>query len=110
MINKTLGLLGISAKAGKIVSGTDVVLENIKKRKVSLVILAQDCSEKTKSNIMQAIEKYKIPIKEFGTIEENSKAIGKNNRAIIGITDKKLAIAILNKISGGEEFGKNQGV
>ena len=107
LINKTLGLLGISAKAGKVVSGTDIVLENIKKKKLNLIILAQDCSEKTKNNIKQVAQKYGIPIKEFGTIEENSKAIGKNNRAIIGLTDKKLATAILNKISGGEEFGEN---
>ena len=107
MINKTLGLLGISAKAGKIISGTDIVLENIKKKKVKLIILAKDCSEKTKNNIKLISYKYKIPFKEFGTIEENSKAIGKNNRAIIGILDNKLATAILNKISGGEEFGEN---
>ena len=107
MINKTLGLLGISAKAGKIISGTDVVLESIKKKKVNLIILAKDCSEKSKNNIKQVADKYKIFVKEFGTIEENSKAIGKNNRAVIGITDKKLAIAILNKISGGEQFGEN---
>lgn len=107
MINKALGLLGISAKAGKVISGTDIVLEYIKKKKVKLIIIANDCSLKTKNNINQIADKNKIPIKEFGTIEENSKAIGKNNRAVIGITDNKLAIAILNKISGGEEFGEN---
>lgn len=110
MINKTLGLLGISAKAGKIVSGTDVVLENIKKNKIKLVILATDSSERTKRNIKQICDENKITITEFGTIEENSKAIGKENRAVIGITDKKLAYAILSKISGGEGFGKNKNI
>ncbi|MGN1298628.1 MAG: L7Ae/L30e/S12e/Gadd45 family ribosomal protein [Candidatus Scatovivens sp.] len=107
MINKTLGLLGISAKAGKLVSGNDIVLENIKKRKIKLIIIAKDTSDRTKKNINDECHKNKIPIIEFGTIEENSKAIGKNNRAIIGITDIKLADAILNKISGGEDFGEN---
>ena len=37
--NKVYGLLGISAKAGKIVSGTDIVLENIEKRRISIVII-----------------------------------------------------------------------
>ena len=107
LINKTLGLLGISAKAGKVISGTDIVLEYLKKKKVKLIIIATDCSTKTKKNIKESSYKYEIPTIEYGNIEENSKAIGKSNRAIIGITDKKLALAILNKISGGEEFGEN---
>lgn len=107
MINKTLGLLGISAKAGKIIAGSEIVIENIKKKKVNLVILATDCSEKTKKNIKLYCNENSIKVIEYGTIEENSKAIGKQNKAIIGIIDNKLAIAILKKISGGESFGKN---
>ena len=38
--NKVYGLLGISAKAGKIISGTDVVLDGIFKEIVKLV---KDC-------------------------------------------------------------------
>ena len=107
MINKTLGLLGISAKAGKVISGTDIVLEYLKKRKVKLIIIATDCSLKTKNNIKEASYKYEVQVIEYGNIEDNSRAIGKTNRAIIGITDKKLALAILNKLSGGEGFGEN---
>ena len=105
MINKVLGLLGISAKAGKIIAGSEIVIENIKKRKVKLVILAKDASEKTKKNIKLHCEENNIEVIEFGEIEENSRAIGKQNKAIIGILDNNLAIAILKKISGGEKFG-----
>ena len=107
LINKTLGLLGISAKAGKIIAGSEIVIENIKKRKVNLVILATDSSEKTKKNIKLCCQQNNIKVIEYGTIEENSRAIGKQNKAIIGVMDNKLAIAILNKISGGESFGEN---
>ena len=49
-----------------------------------------------------------IPIIEFGTIEENSKAIGKVNKAIISIDNSNFANAIQNIItSGGENFGEN---
>ena len=41
-------------------------------------------------------------VKIFGTIFDNSKAIGKVNKAIIGIKDKNLSKAILEKICGGE--------
>ena len=51
MVNKVNGLLGMTAKSGKIISGTEVVLEGISKGKVYLVIVATDSSEKTIKNI-----------------------------------------------------------
>ena len=52
-------------------------------------------------------EKKKIPIFVMGTIAENSKAIGKENRAIIGMKDKNMAEGIKKIICGGEAFGEN---
>ena len=66
--NKVYGLLGISAKAGKLISGTDIVLENILKGKVNLVIVAEDASEKTIKNIKFFCEKENIEIIVFGNI------------------------------------------
>lgn len=43
-------MLGISAKAGKIISGTDYCIEEMKKGTVKLVLVAEDASEKTKKN------------------------------------------------------------
>ncbi len=102
MINKVNGMLGISAKAGKISSGTDLVLEEISKHKISLVIVAENASEKTIKNIKYYCNKENISIIIYGTIEENSKAIGKHNRAVIGVRDKNLAETIKKVISGGE--------
>lgn len=107
MVNKVYGLLGICAKSGKLISGTDIILENLAKKKVSLVIVAEDASEKTIKNIKYYCEKENVELLIYGNIEENSKSIGKHNRAIIGILDKNLAFAIQKVIHGGEEFGKN---
>lgn len=98
-------MLGISAKAGKIVSGTDYCLLEMKKGKVKLILIAQNASEKTKKNFVFYAEQYKIPIVVYGELEENSKAIGKKNRAVIGIIDKNLADQIEKVINGGEKIG-----
>lgn len=98
--NKVLGLLGISTKAGKVMSGTDMVLDGIKRRKVKLVIVAEDAAERTLRNMKFACDKY-VDVVVFGKIDEISKAIGKQNRAVIAITDKNLAEAILKVIHGG---------
>ena len=98
--NKGLGMLGISAKAVKVLSGTDVVLDGIKRRKVKLAIVAEVAAERTVKNMTLACGEY-VTIKRFGKIDEISKAIGKQNRAVIAITDKNLADAILKVIHGG---------
>lgn len=125
MINKVYGLLGISSKAGKVVSGMDVVKEGLLKGSIKLVIIAVDASQKTIQHIELLCSEKNVPLIVFGTIFENSKAIGKVNRAVIGVKDKNLAEAINKEIlryiqkaspldenvkeiiTGGEGFGKN---
>ena len=104
MVNKVYGLLGICSKAGKIAAGTEAVIEGIYKNQIELVIVAEDTSQKTKQKIEKVCKEKNIVIKSFGTIFDNSNAIGKVNKAIIGIKDKNLAKAILEKICGGEEL------
>lgn len=107
MVNKVNGLLGLSSKAGKVISGTDIVIEELNKHALSLVIVAEDASEKTIKNMKYYCEKENVDIEIYGNIFDNSKAIGRNNRAVIGIKDKNLADAIKKVIHGGVEFGKN---
>lgn len=99
---KVLGMIGLSTKAGKLVSGTDATIQEIEKNKVALVIVAKDASEKTKKNMKFICDKSKINFIEFGEIENLSRAIGKNNKAIIGIKSKNIAIEIERIIKGGD--------
>ena len=107
MINKVYGLLGLCARAGKIVSGMDAVSNEAKRDKLKLILVAEDASEKTISQIKFLAEKKKIPMFVWGAILANSKAIGKENRAIIGVKDKNIAEGIKKIICGGEAFGEN---
>jgi len=94
-------------EAGNIVSGMDAVSDELNRNKLKMIILAKDASEKTSKNVKFLAEKKKVPIVEIGTIAENSKAIGKENRAIIGIKDKNIAEGMKKIICGGEAFGEN---
>lgn len=86
---------------GKVISGMDAVLEGIKKKKIKLVIVAKDSSEKTKKNIRYVCTNNDINVIELSTIEELSHIIGKKNKAIIGITDKNFADGIIEKCNRG---------
>lgn len=107
MINqsKALGLIGISAKAGKIAFGTDQVIEEIERGKVKLVILAEDASRKTKENFVLLCKRKSIKVIIYEKKENLSKAIGKQNKAIIAIKDKNLGEEIYKIICGGEAIG-----
>lgn len=88
MKQKTINLLTICIKAGKIVKGFDCVCNEIKKNNVYCVLCAQDASAKTikeavficgKNNVK--LVKTEISKEEFGRIT------GKQS-AVIGICDK----------------------
>lgn len=102
--NKLLGLIGIATKAGKISAGTEIVTENIKLKKAKLIIVAEDCSEKTKSNFEYLCNKYNIKLIVCETIENLSNAIGKKNKAVICVKDKNFADEMV-RIYGGEAIG-----
>ena len=106
MINKKiLGLIGLSAKAGKICFGSDSVEMQIKKKKINLVIIAENSSERTKDKFKKLSEENDIPYIIVGEIDELSKAIGKSNKAIIGIKDLNLSKEIQKISNGGEVIG-----
>lgn len=89
-MNKTkiLNLLGLATRARKVISGQDFVLAELSKNPNNLLFIASDSG----TNISEKIEKKAksfpvILIKDF-TAEELSKAVGKENRKLLLVTDK----------------------
>ena len=105
MTNKVYGLLGISMKAGKLMFGTDSTMDMISRRKVKLVIVAKDSSERTINHFKEKCGKYDVLFYIFGDKESISKAIGKENKTVIGVKDKNLAEAIKKILDGGDVIG-----
>ena len=46
-----------------------------------------------------------IPFYTFGTKEDISKSIGNENKTVIGVKDKNLALAIEKILNGGDVIG-----
>ncbi len=59
---KVLSFLGLATRAGKIVSGDDSTLLDLKKGKVNLILIAEDASNNTKNflKINQLLEIFHI--------------------------------------------------
>lgn len=97
---------GLAAKAGKVVCGADSVHEQILRKKIFIVIIAEDSSLNTKEKFLRLAEENGVKALVYGNIDKNSKAIGKKNKAIIGVVDKNFSEAIAGIISGGDAIGQ----
>ena len=110
---KYLNLIGFAAKSGKIAYGEEDVLYGIEKGKISLTIIAKDMPEKAKNRMEKKLihayenlyfevsglkKKEDIRVIIVGTKEENSSAVGKVNKPVIGIKDRNLAKGIITSI------------
>ena len=70
-------------------------METVRKKRVSLVLVASDASDRTKKQFQDKCTSYQIPCLIWGSIEEISSSTGMNMRVAIGIDDRGLARNIL---------------
>ena len=84
---KALLTLGLAQRAGKVVSGESLVLEQVRKEETTLVFLASDAGFNTTKRITDKASFHQIPLIRNFTSAELSRAIGKNNRMTLCITD-----------------------
>ncbi len=81
------GLLGLAQRAGKLISGDDVVRRRLGKSPSQLLILAHDASPRTKE-IRRMAETAGCGVIEFGTKTELGAALGKPDRAVVLLEDR----------------------
>ena len=84
---KALNLLGLAMRAGKLVTGEELTLKDIRAQKVNLVFIASDAGKNTQKSIKDKSLYYKIPCFDVFNSNELGHAIGKS-RMVIGIKDK----------------------
>lgn len=86
-MDNRLNTLGLCAKARKIVTGEDLVLESIRNKRAKLVFLASDAGVNTKKSITDKASYYDVLVDESFTTDELNQAIGTKNRKVVAITD-----------------------
>lgn len=95
---KIISLLGIAKKAGKTLSGTEMTVESVRKKKglVCLILLASDASANTVKRITNTSQYYSIPLVRMSICKlEMAKIIGSVSEvSVIGILDEGFAAAM----------------
>ena len=102
---RVCGLIGLATRAGKTTFGTEACMSSIEKKKTKLIIVAEDAADRTKLNFEKACGQKQIEFKVYLSIEEISRGVGKQNKAVVGINDVNFSNEILKIISGGEVMG-----
>ena len=87
MENKVLSYLGFAAKARKLVTGYNTCIYMMEKKKIRLLVLAEDLSENSVKKMVSAAEKHKVPCKIYGVGEQLSRITGNAGKGIFGITE-----------------------
>ena len=96
--NKTLSLIGLATKAGKIASGEFCTEKEVKCGMAYLVIVANDASENTKKKFQNMCEFYEVPIYFYGDKDTLGHAMGKEFRASLAVTDAGFAREIAKQL------------
>ena len=94
-MDKTLGL---AFRAKKVLLGTDLVVENLRKGKINLIFLASDASFNTIKKINDKATTYKTLVIQNYDTKFLSNAIGLFNVKVLGITDKGFSELLKKKI------------
>jgi ribosomal protein L7Ae-like RNA K-turn-binding protein len=98
-------LIGLAYRARGVASGEDACLNQIRTSYACLVILARDAGENTKKKFRDKCRSYSVPLIEVLDKERLGKAIGKESRAVVAITNRGLAKRIQEwcaELNGGE--------
>ena len=100
-IKKALSMIGLCKKAGRLVSGTPIVIDAIRENKVFLCVYAQGASKNSVKRITDKANSYNtVALALDVTPEELGYSIGKAGAvSAVGITDGGFAEAIKKIIS-----------
>ncbi len=79
--------------------GTDSCVENIKNKKVYLLILAEDVAKNTKDKFVKLSKNYSVDLIIFGDRILLNNAIGKEDKVVFAITDSGFAKSIMQLIN-----------
>jgi ribosomal protein L7Ae-like RNA K-turn-binding protein len=88
---KVLSRLGLATRAGKLISGEEIVLKAIRSGEAKLVLLAGDASDNTAKKIKDKCSSYGVPLLIGFTRFELGSAVGKPERVMFAVTDRGFA-------------------
>lgn len=107
MTDEATGFFGLIRRAGKLEVGDMAVSSAMQNNKIKTILMAADTGGSTRKKMELLSAKKQVPL-VITPWDKNafSHAIGRDNVAVVGITDLGFAITMLRKLS--EEYPEHQ--
>ena len=96
---KAMNLIGLAMRAGKLITGEELTIADIRNQKAKIVFVANDASENTKKKVKDKSSYYEVPCFELFSEAEITQMIGKP-RKVFGIVDNGFAKKTKELIEG----------
>jgi ribosomal protein L7Ae-like RNA K-turn-binding protein len=100
-MDKRLGMLGLCARAGGLVSGGFMAEKAISEGSARFVLIAEDASLNTVKKFENKCRFYEVPYVICSNSDELGHLIGKESRTIVVITDERFASEIKKRFGTG---------
>ena len=98
----------MARRAGRLNFGFDAVLDDIAARKSKAVLLSNDASPRTAGKIKEACVRYRVRLAVVPVSKALlGRAIGRDDIAVIAISEKKFANRILELASASEQSAQD---
>jgi ribosomal protein L7Ae-like RNA K-turn-binding protein len=91
MNDQFFSYLGLSMRAGKLVTGDSGVMKAIRAGEAKLVVLAADASDNARKKYRDKCAFYGVPLIVAGTRFRLGRSIGKEERVVVAVCDSGLA-------------------
>ncbi len=98
-LDKITTLLGFAQKSNNLLSGNELVSRQLTRADIKLVLIATDVSPKSVEKLKKKCLSLNIPVYQILTAAQQSQAIGKANRMVIGVLDERFASKMIDLIS-----------
>ena len=99
-MNPLLSLLGLAARAGSLVSGTEAVRAEARDGKVHFVLLAADAAAGQRGKLVPLLDARGIGHHTAFSREELGRAIGRASASAVGVADAGFARRAAELIAG----------
>jgi ribosomal protein L7Ae-like RNA K-turn-binding protein len=96
---RVLDLLGLSARAGGVVTGTVSVRQAVREARVHRVFLAEDAAPGQRQKLEPLLQARQVPSHILYSRVELGSAVGRSPVSAVGVTDLKLARRIGEMVS-----------
>lgn len=104
MLGHIESYLSLANKAGKVVSGTDTVLDSLRRQTAGLVLVAEDTAPESARRVRDLAERVGIPCHSLASKDRLGELLGKEFRSVVAVLHGSFVAVLLHEITRFRNF------